>query len=75
MTVKELYAEASQLPPEQSAELIDLLLVDAFSKPDSAIEDAWGKEIDRRVAEIESGKVEGIPAADVMAEMRKLVGL
>jgi putative addiction module component (TIGR02574 family) len=75
MTLKELYAETRQLPREQAAELIDLLLIDTFSEPDPAVEEAWGREIDRRLAEIESGEVKGIPGDEVMAEMRKIVGL
>ena len=75
MTVQELHAEAAKLPPEQAAELIDLLLVDTYSKPDPAIDEAWGREIDRRIAELESGKVKGIPAEEVFAEVRKTVGL
>jgi putative addiction module component (TIGR02574 family) len=75
MTLKELYNESRQLPREQSAELIDLLLVDAFSQPDAAVDEAWGHEIDRRLAELESGTVKGIRAEEVMAKARKLVGL
>jgi putative addiction module component (TIGR02574 family) len=75
MTLRELYAETRQLPREQAAELIDLLLIDTFSEPDPAVEDAWGREIERRLAELESGKVKGVPAAEVMAKARKIVGL
>ena len=75
MTLKELYAEARQLPREQAAELIDLLLSDTFSEHDPVVEEAWGREVDRRIAEIESGKAKVIPGDQVMAEMRKIVGL
>jgi putative addiction module component (TIGR02574 family) len=75
MTLKELYAEARQLPREQAAELMDLLLIDTFSAPDTAVEAAWGREIDRRLAELDSGKVQAIPGEQVMAEIRKIVGL
>jgi putative addiction module component (TIGR02574 family) len=75
LTLQELYAEARQLPREQAAELIDLLLIDTFSEPDPAVDEAWGREIDRRLAELESGAVKGIPAEEVMAKARKLVGL
>jgi putative addiction module component (TIGR02574 family) len=54
---------------------MDLLLIDAFSAPDATIEAAWGREIDRRLAELESGKVQAIPGEQVMAEIRKIVGL
>lgn len=33
----------------------------------------WAKECQRRVAEMESGEVEGIPWEDVLAEARDLV--
>lgn len=75
MTLKELYAETRQLPREQAAELMDLLLIDTFSAPDSAVQEAWDREIARRLAELESGKVQAIPGDQVMAEVRKLVGL
>jgi putative addiction module component (TIGR02574 family) len=75
MTLKELYAETRQLPREQAAELMDLLLLDTFSEPDPAVEESWGREIELRVAELESGKVKGIPSEEVMAKARKIVGL
>lgn len=75
MTVKELYQETRRLPREQAVELMDLLLVDAVSEPDAAVEAAWGREIDRRLAELESGRVKGIPAEEVMAKGRRIVGL
>ncbi len=46
-----------------------------FSQPDPVVDEAWGREIDRRLAELESGTVKGIPAEEVMARARKLVGL
>jgi putative addiction module component (TIGR02574 family) len=75
MTVKELYAEARQLPREQTAELMDLLLIDSVSEPDATVEAARGREIDRRLAALESGKVQAISGEQVMAEIRKIVGL
>ena len=36
---------------------------------------AWGDEAMRRLEEMESGKVKGIPGEQVMAEIRKIVGL
>ena len=74
-TLKELYAETRRLPREDAAELMDLLLVDTFTEPDPQVEAAWGREIDRRIAELDSGAVKGIPAEEVMARVRKIVGL
>jgi Putative addiction module component len=71
VTVRELHAESRRLPPAQAAELIDLLLVDTFTEPDPAVERAWLREALRRDAEMESGKVKGIKAAEVFARARK----
>jgi putative addiction module component (TIGR02574 family) len=75
MSLEELHAESRRLPREQAAALIDLLLVDVFNQPDPSVDEAWGREIDRRLAELENGTVKGIPAEEVMAKARKLVGL
>ena len=39
------------------------------------VEAAWKTEINRRIAEIEEGKVQGIPVEEVLAQARKIVGL
>lgn len=74
MTVKELFEEARRRPPEQTGELMDLLLVDAIARPDAAADAASRREIDRRLGELERGEVATIPGEQVMAELRKIVG-
>jgi hypothetical protein len=39
------------------------------------IEKAWGDTAMRRLEEIEGGKVKLVPGEQVMAEIRKIVGL
>ncbi len=39
------------------------------------MDEEWKQETRRRIAEIESGKVEGVPGEVVMAKARKIVGL
>lgn len=75
MTLKELYAEARRLPREQAVELMDMLLLETFTAPDAQVQEAWGREIDQRLAEIESGKISGVPADKVMEDVRRIVGL
>lgn len=62
--------EAMQMPPRRRLQLAEKLMasVDGFATP--AIEQAWDKEIERRVEEIASGKAKGIPAEAVMAAVR-----
>jgi putative addiction module component (TIGR02574 family) len=50
-------------------------LSDTFSEPDPEIDEVWGREIDRRLAELESGQVQGIPAEEVMAKASTMMGL
>ena len=73
--VREIVEEARQLPYGERAELIEQLIADSAKASDPKIEQAWGDEALRRLTEIESGKVKGIPADQVSAEIRKIVGL
>ena len=75
MTVEQIMTEARRLPSAQMNELFDNLLAESFAQPDPEVERAWKMETRRRVAEIESGAVKGIPGEQVMAELRKTVGL
>lgn len=56
------------LPSEERAELIDAVLASLPIEPE--IEAAWADEIERRIDDLESGRVRGIPAEQVFAEAR-----
>jgi len=73
--VSEIVAEAKQLPYGERAELVEQLIAANAQDIDPKIEKAWGDEALRRLEEIESGKVKMIPGDQVMAEIRKIVGL
>ncbi len=73
--VSEIVEEARQLPYGERAELIEQLIADTAKDIDPKIEKAWGDTAMRRLEEIESGKVKLIPGEQVMAEIRKIVGL
>jgi putative addiction module component (TIGR02574 family) len=64
-------AQALKLSPEERAKLADRLLSSLFE--DQAIEDAWATEVERRIAEIESGRAKLIPAADSIARARAAI--
>ena len=71
--VDELSARAKALSAEDRARLAEELLESLQGEPDSDAEAAWDAEIDRRVAEIDSGAVRLIPAEEVHAEVRRLL--
>jgi putative addiction module component (TIGR02574 family) len=70
----EILEEARQLPYGERVELIEQLIADSAKDIDPEIEKAWGDEALRRLEEMESGKVKGIPGEQVAAEIRKIVG-
>ena len=72
MTLDQIVAEACHLPTEQVVELVDRLSQELQLSP--GIEESWKAETRRRVADIEAGKVQGIPGPEVSARIRKAIG-
>lgn len=65
------------LTPDERSELTRALIQSLEQEAEediTAVEQAWEKEIARRVEEIESGKVKGIPAEEVFAKLRAKYG-
>jgi putative addiction module component (TIGR02574 family) len=67
--VTELFAKASTLSDEERATLAGLLIESLESEVDSDVEEAWRVEIERRVAELDSGTAETVPWEVVKAEL------
>jgi putative addiction module component (TIGR02574 family) len=74
ITLDEIVEETKNWPPERVGELVDRLTEDLHGS-DPEIEAAWKNEVGRRIAEIESGKVEGVPFEESLARARKIAGL
>lgn len=64
--VEKAVADLLLLPPEQRLE-VSRRLEASFSQEE--IDGAWSDEIAKRIREIESGAVRGIPADEVFREM------
>jgi len=73
LTLEQIVEEARHWPPEKVGELVGRLTEDLHAS-DPQTEAAWKIEIDRRIQEIQSGKVQGIPGEEVSARIRKIVG-
>ena len=71
--VEELSARAKTLSAADRTRLVEELLDSLQGVSDSDAEAAWDREIERRVAEIESGAVKLIAAEEVHAEARRLI--
>jgi putative addiction module component (TIGR02574 family) len=68
-SARELFEEAMRLAPEERAALIRFLIdtLDAESEEDA--EGAWRVEIERRIAELDSGAVEAISWEELRARL------
>jgi len=63
-SARELFEEAMELDPEERATLLRLLI-----ESEDGVEDAWRVEIERRMAELDSGTVQTIPWEELRARL------
>ncbi len=71
LTFDRIVEEARRLPAKQVVELLDRLSEGLHL--DAGIEESWKIETRRRLADLEAGRVQGIPGAEVSAQIRKIV--
>jgi len=67
--VTELFAQASNLSERERATLAGLLIESLESETDPDVEEAWHAEVERRVAELDSGTAKTVPWETVRAEL------
>ena len=70
--VLELAELGRALPPEERVRLLDLLLESLQEAAPRDVQEAWNKEIERRVAAHERGEVKVYDLEEVMDEARRL---
>jgi putative addiction module component (TIGR02574 family) len=70
--VSELLKKALALPPEARAALAGSLLESLDDTVDVSAEEEWGREIARRIQELDSGKVKPIPWAEARRQISAL---
>ena len=67
---RELESKALKLSPRQRARLAQRLISSLEREVDADAEKLWRQEAERRLGEIKSGKVAGIPAEKVIRKAR-----
>jgi putative addiction module component (TIGR02574 family) len=75
ISLDQIVEETREMPGEVVAELIDRIMAARHGEVDSAVATGWKAELDRRIEEIESGKVKGVPLEESLARARKIAGL
>lgn len=66
---QKLFEEAMRLDPEERAALTGLLIESLEPESEEGVEQAWVVEIERRMAEVDSGAVQTIPWEELRARL------
>lgn len=66
--------EIRSLPHDVVADLVDRVLFESHGGQEPARVQAWSDTVHRRIDEIRSGAVEGIPGETTAAKIRRIVG-
>jgi Putative addiction module component len=75
LTLDQIVEETREMPGDTVAELIDRIMAERHGGVEPSVAAAWKNETDRRIGEIESGKVKGVPLEKSLARARKIAGL
>lgn len=73
ITLDEIVEETRQLPVDIVIELVDRIMLARHGGIEPGVETAWKTEIHRRVEEIKSGKVRGVPVEESLARARQIL--
>jgi putative addiction module component (TIGR02574 family) len=68
--VRELESQALKLPRRERARLAQRLISSLDPKADRDVEKLWLQEAERRLGELKSGRIAGIPADKVLRKAR-----
>jgi putative addiction module component (TIGR02574 family) len=68
-SAQELFEEAMRLNPEERATLMRLLIENLDGESEEGVEDAWRLEVERRMAELDSGSVQTVPWEELKARL------
>jgi putative addiction module component (TIGR02574 family) len=70
----EIFREAAKLSEEDRSALAGLLIESLESEVDPDVDEAWAREIERRLAQLDSGAVKGIPWETVRENVLRRLG-
>jgi putative addiction module component (TIGR02574 family) len=73
ITLDQIVEETREMPGEVVAELVDRIMVARHGGIEPSVAESWKAETDRRIAEIESGKVKGVTPEENAARIQKIL--
>jgi putative addiction module component (TIGR02574 family) len=68
---EKILAEALTLDTHERADVAAKLIASLDGEPDEEVEAAWAAEVERRIQDIEAGRVELVPWQDVERRIQK----
>jgi hypothetical protein len=74
LSADQIVQETSDWPEDAVADLVDRILRAKYGDVDPSVDKAWHEETRRRIADMESGKVQGIPLEETLAKTRNFTG-
>lgn len=74
LSVGDLFKQASALNDRDRATLAGLLVESLEHEVDEDVETAWKEEMERRLAEIDTGSIELVPWEEVKARLLRITG-
>ena len=74
LSADQIVEETSDWPEDAVADLVDRILRAKYGEVDPSVDRAWQDETRRRIADMESGRVQGIPLDETLAKARKITG-
>ena len=74
-TIEQIEAKISRLPRKTQLQVVERLNARLWPTGFAQqVEEAWADTVKRRLDELDSGKVQGVPAAKVFARARRALG-
>jgi len=70
VSTRSILEQLESMPVEERVRVVDVLLR-TLNQPDPQIDAAWTTEAQRRLDELRSGAIRGIPADEVFAQARE----
>jgi hypothetical protein len=74
MTIEQIVEETKQLPSDVVVDLVDRIMLAKFGADDPVNDAALRRTAQRRLAELESGCVKGVPLEETLAKARAILG-
>ncbi len=68
-SARELFEEAMRLDPEERATLMRLLIDSLDAESEEGVDAAWVAEVERRMAELDSGAVQSLSWDELKARL------